>query len=298
MIQLSADRSHTRGWSLRGRAAAVVAAVVLLASAGVGCSGDDDKANKGDGPGSTAMPELTPAPSELEEELAATIDGAKACDWLDESECMFPFPSSRFENDDPKTDTKRKLEFELGALPVNVDGVEVEPKAWARLDGWGVGTPIMTTIAGVDPEASSFPTEADPASSLEKGSGTVIVDMTTGKRVAHWSEVDARPEIAEADRTTVLLHPLTMLEPGHRYAVGIAQPVDRGGEPDSGVQRVPRHPRPASDRDRTGGATAIPPRPGRQRRGRSGPAPLRAVADLGFHHHEREAAHRGPRLHA
>jgi len=231
VIELRADRSQTTGWSLRGRAAVVVAAVVLLASVGVGCSGDDDKANKGDGPGSTAMPELTPAPSELEEELAAAIDGAKACDWLDESECLFPFPSSRFENDDPKSDTKRKLEFELGALPVNVDGVEVEPKAWARLDGWGVGTPIMTTIAGVDPEASSFPSEADPASSLGKGSGTVIVDMTTGKRVAHWSEVDARPEIAEADRTTVLLHPLTMLEPGRRYAVGIAQPVDRGGDP-------------------------------------------------------------------
>lgn len=48
-------------------------------------------------------------------------------------------------------------------------------------------------------------------------------------RVAHWTEVDARPEIDEADRTTVLLHPLTMLEPGHRYAVGVGQPSRPGG---------------------------------------------------------------------
>ncbi|MCB0987372.1 MAG: hypothetical protein KDB09_06330 [Acidimicrobiales bacterium] len=230
MVKLSADRSNTRGWSLRGRAAAVVTAVVLLAAAAVGCSGGDDKADQGGG-SPDAMPELTPAPAELEEELAAAIDKARACDWLDESECMFPFPSSRFETDNPKTPTRRKLEFERGALPTNTKGVVVKDTAWKRLDGWGVGTPIMTTIAGVDPEGSNFPSEADPASSLEKGSGTVIVDMTTGERVAHWAELDARPEIAEADRTTVLLHPLTMLEPGHRYAVGIAQPVDGSGKP-------------------------------------------------------------------
>ena len=225
---------HQRGAvRIRIRTGLVALATLgLLAVGAAGCSSDDD-----DGAGSagstTAVeaPALTPAPAELEAALAATVDDAPDCDWLDHSECLFPFPSSRFEADDPDTETGRRLAFPAGAMPVNLQGEAVDPEPFARSDGWGVGTPIMVTIAGVDPEASGFPSEADPATSVDDGSGTVIVDLTTGDRVAHWTEVDARPEIDEADRTTVLLHPLTMLEPGHRYAVGVGQPVDQAGEP-------------------------------------------------------------------
>lgn len=54
-------------------------------------------------------------------------------------------------------------------MPVNLQGEAVNPEPFARSDGWGVGTPIMVTIAGVDPEASGFPSEADPATSIKTG---------------------------------------------------------------------------------------------------------------------------------
>lgn len=204
-----------------------MAAGLLVASL-VGCS--DDGGSDG-APTSTtvAAPDLTPVPAELEAELAATIDEAPDCDWLDPSECLFPFPSSLFEADDADTETGRRLAIPPGAMPVNTSGVAVDPEPFARSDGWGVGTPIMVTITGVDVAASNFPSEADPSTSVEDGSGTVLTDMTTGERVAHWTEVDARPEIDDVDRTTVLIRPLIVLDPGHRYAVGIGQPVDADG---------------------------------------------------------------------
>ena len=95
---------HQRGAvRIRIRTGLVALATLgLLAVGAAGCSSDDD-----DGAGSagstTAVeaPALTPAPAELEAALAATVDDAPDCDWLDHSECLFPFPSSRFEADDP-----------------------------------------------------------------------------------------------------------------------------------------------------------------------------------------------------
>jgi hypothetical protein len=205
-----------------------VVAVGLVLAATVGCSSDDDGA---DGP-STSAPdaELSAAPAELEAALEATLSESPDCDWLDTSHCLFPFPSSRFEADDPDTVTGRRLAFPAGAMPVNTQGVAVDPEPFARSDGWGVGTPIMVTMAGVDLEASGYPTEDDPSGSVEDGSGSVVVDLTTGERLAHWVEVDARPEIDPGDRTTVLVRPLTMLPEGHQIAVGFRQPVDGDGD--------------------------------------------------------------------
>ncbi|MEO6628369.1 MAG: hypothetical protein ABIP03_07330 [Aquihabitans sp.] len=195
--------------------------MALLAA---GCSSDSTR---------DAAPDTTPAgpaPAAIGRALAATITKAPDCDWLDTSQCLFPFPSSRFEQADPTTVTKRRLAIPAGAMPVNAKGVAVDPGPFARNDGWGVGTPIMVTIANVDLEASKFPNEADPSSSVTNESGTVVVDMTTGTRLAHWAEVDDRPELAPADRTTVLIHPLTMLPEGHRIAVGIRGPIDFEGK--------------------------------------------------------------------
>lgn len=217
-----------------GRSLVVAATLALLTGTAAGCSSsDDDRGANGSGTdrSTTSAPAMTPAPAELESALAATVAEAPDCEWLAPGECLFPFPSSRFEVDDAATVTGRRLVLPAGAMPVNRAGVAVDPEPFSRSDGWGVGTPIMVTIAGVDPVASHFPSEADPSSSMDKDSGTVIVDLDSGERVSHWTEVDARPEIDPADRTTVLLHPLVMLEPGHRYAVGVGQPFDTAGEP-------------------------------------------------------------------
>jgi hypothetical protein len=192
-------------------------------------SGGDD----GAAPGETVEPVVATAPADQ-----ATIDGLQAlladepaCDWLDTSSCLFPFPSSRYEEPDPSTVTGVRLAIDAAALPVNEAGVAVDPAPFARNDGWGVGTPIMFTAEGVDPDASAFPSESDIGRSLDPGSGTVLLDLTTGERLAHWSELDTRPSTAAADRTTVLVRPAALLPAGHRIAVGVRNPVDAGGRP-------------------------------------------------------------------
>jgi hypothetical protein len=59
----------------------------------------------------------------------------------------------------------------------------------------------------------------------------VLLDLTTGELLPHWSELDTRPSTPEADRTTVLVRPAALLPAGHRIAVGVRTPVGTDGRP-------------------------------------------------------------------
>jgi hypothetical protein len=74
----------------------------------------------------------------------------------------------------------------------------------------------------IDPASLVLPT--DPSSSTAGPSATVIVDMTSNTRVAHFSEVDATIR-GDADRQALIIHPLARLAPKHRYAVAITTKV-------------------------------------------------------------------------
>jgi hypothetical protein len=66
--------------------------------------------------------------------------------------------------------------------------------------------------------------------SMTADSATVILDMTTGERVAHFAEVDLAAERAP-DSQALLLRPAERLIGGHRYAVAITNRVRaRDGE--------------------------------------------------------------------
>jgi hypothetical protein len=205
------------------RASALRAAllVVALLAACSDAGGDEEDA---------AAPELEQADVATVDALDVELTTNLACDWLDTSSCLLPFPSSRYEVADESTATGVRLALEHAAMPVNVSGVPVSTEPFARSDGWGVGTPIMFTAEGVDPEASDFPPEDDLGRSLEDDAGTVLLDLTTGERLAHWTELDGRPSTPDEQRTTVLIRPAELLPPGHRIAVGVRTPVDGDGE--------------------------------------------------------------------
>ena len=225
-MNTTSDRTVRRSLRVH-RALLPLAAAILLAP--VACSSDDD-AEGGD-----PSVQTTPASAEVIAELSAEIDGTPGCDWLDTSQCLFPFPSSQFESE-ADTDTGRRLTLPANGMPVNVDGSQADPEPFARSDGWGVGTPIMVSIPGISLEASGYPTEDDISVSVTVDSGTVLMDLTTGERLAHWVELDRRPEVAEEDRTTVLIRPAALLPDGHKIAVGLERPVDgRGTEIPTGL---------------------------------------------------------------
>jgi hypothetical protein len=146
-----------------------------------------------------------------------------ACNPLGDGHCMTPWPSSAFEVDDPSSATGRRLAIPEGTLPSNADGIAIDPAGWNLADGFSPAAPIaMAWKTGVSPD--QLPPLDNPDLSLAADSPTVILDMTTGARVAHYAELDARA----ADRPesqALLLRPTARLIGGHRYAVGITHRV-------------------------------------------------------------------------
>jgi hypothetical protein len=194
----------------------VVAAMVIVVLAAA-CSDHSKSAT------STSAPTTTPRPTSTLDsasaaQLSAQIAAAPDCDPLDTASCLLPFPSDHFTVSDASTATHRRIDFPNGLLP-SADGTTLDPTEWNRNDGFSPGTPIMTKATGVDLAASNLPTLSDIGASLRASSGSVLVDMDTGKRLAHWAELDAGA--TSDDQRLLILHPAAALPEGHRIAVGL-----------------------------------------------------------------------------
>ena len=146
-----------------------------------------------------------------------------ACNPLGAGPCMTPWPSSVFEVDDPRTDTGRRLAIPAGALPRTANLTALDPAGWNLADGFSPAAAlVMAWRGGV--AAAGLPAPGDAGDSLTTESPTLIVDMTTGERVAHAVELGAPPADPAAAQA-MLLRPSARLVGGHRYAAGITTRV-------------------------------------------------------------------------
>jgi hypothetical protein len=145
------------------------------------------------------------------------------CNPLGIDHCMTPWPSSVFEVEDSSSITGRRLAIPEGTLPTNLDNAGTDPAGWNVADGFSPAAPmVMSWKGGVSPAGLPPPDNFDL--SLAADSPTVILDMTTGIRVAHFAEVDAQAA-DQPDSQALLLRPAARLTGGHRYAVGITNRV-------------------------------------------------------------------------
>ena len=155
---------------------------------------------------------------------------AAQCNPLGAGHCMTPWPSSAFEIEDSASATGRRLAIPEGTLPTNTDNIAADPAGWNVADGFSPAAPmVMAWEGGVSPDG--LPPHDNFDLSLAANSPTVILDMTTGARVAHFAEVDAQAA-AQPDSQALILRPAARLVGGHRYAVGITNRVrarDGGG---------------------------------------------------------------------
>lgn len=157
------------------------------------------------------------------------------CNPLGTNHCMTPWPSAVFEVDDPASATGRRLAIPAGTLPTNAEGVPVDPAGWNTADGFSPSAPmIMSWKGGVS--AEGLPPVDNMDLSLAADSPTVLLDLTTGTRVAHYAEVDAAAADTP-DSQALMIRPAARLVGGHRYAVAITERV----------------------KARDGGALAVPP---------------------------------------
>ncbi len=134
--------------------------------------------------------------------------------------CMLPFPASVFQGATLQLPMEH-LPVSSGHLSNGDTPVPLDPAPWNRLDGFSPSSPLLAYLgARIDPASLNGP--AAIAQTLTAMSSTVLVDMTTGERVAHFAEVDATVRADHPDDVQpVILRPAARLAPGRRYAVAI-----------------------------------------------------------------------------
>jgi hypothetical protein len=175
----------------------------------------------GDAPEESPLDEA--ASAQLDEALGANAEG---CEILDTRSCLLPFPSDAYTVEDTASPTGRFVDLPEGLL-ANADGVPLDPTEWNRNDGFSPSTPILVHVPGLDPDQTDLPTEGDIGASVEDGSATVLVDLSTGQRVPHWAELDQRAE-ADEDRL-LIIRPAVSLPETRRFAVAVQNVRDADG---------------------------------------------------------------------
>lgn len=152
---------------------------------------------------------------------ALVSDIPDACNPLGGVSCMTPWPSSAYlvEAD---TSTGYQVDIPAAAMPTNVLDVAMDPAPYNRFDGFPMsGAMVAMFPNGVD--ATGLPPHTDPAQSLSPGSATVVLNMDTGERLLHFSEVDMNPIYPE--ERALIIRPLIRMQPASRYVVAIRSQV-------------------------------------------------------------------------
>jgi hypothetical protein len=130
---------------------------------------------------------------------------------------ILPYPSSLYE---VGAGAEVHLDIPIGAFPTHtVSAQDLDTAPFAKRRGWPASTTILWAVTGgADP--AGFVSHRAIADSITDTSATVVVDMTTGERIAHFAEVDVN-ELDNFDHQAVYIRPAARLAGAHRYAVGI-----------------------------------------------------------------------------
>jgi hypothetical protein len=148
------------------------------------------------------------------------------CDPIAPTVCGLPFPSTYFMTESEASVTGWQVSMGETTIPANVDGDHTSPRFLNEKDGFSPLTPAITHMDGAVADGLISHTDLEAFTAAD--AKTVIIDLQTGERVAHFAEVDAS---AEWDSSRILmLHPVTPLAHGGRYLVGIRGVVDGTGE--------------------------------------------------------------------
>ena len=176
---------------------------------------------------------------------AVALRDPDVCEVLNDAECSLPFPSSRYQQPDPSTDSGVRMAYPDGVLPaisagslpnlVFGDPLPLDPGVFNYYDGTSPTVqPIMHFSGGVDLAASGAArllesTRNFDLRALDADSPSILIDADTGERIAHFLENDSHATGDQIDRQATILRPAKSLLPGHRYIVALRNLVARDG---------------------------------------------------------------------
>ncbi len=171
--------------------------------------------------GSSSAPPPGPSPSPAPPEISDGLPDS--CSPLRQPGlCMLPWPNAIYLTKDSTTATGYRVALDGKNLPIPSNTHKpIDTTRWNMADGFSPAGPMITYFPGPLDPASLVP-ETDIGKSLQKGAATVIVDMTTGDKVAHFSGVDENAT-RDTDHQALLITPAQRLLPNRRYAVGVTR---------------------------------------------------------------------------
>jgi len=150
------------------------------------------------------------------------------CDPIDPSLCALPWPSNLYLA--PSTSSEGvHVRFGATTLPANRLGRHVVPEPYRRLDGYGLGVPIMTIFPNVD--ATQFAGEESLEASLDESSPSLLFRVSDDGlvRVPHFVELDENED--DPSMQVLFLRPAVILDPSSRYIVAFREVLDVDGAP-------------------------------------------------------------------
>jgi hypothetical protein len=152
-------------------------------------------------------------------------EGDAACDNLDTSACLFPFPSDFFRKQGGPYGQAFHLDFGP-SLPVSERSeIRMSPEPFQVNDGYPVVPAITFALEGATVTGAA-PLD-DIGASIKPDSKTLVVDAETGELQAHWAELDYLAE--ESGARVVQLRLASGLRHDRRYVVAVRGLVDDAG---------------------------------------------------------------------
>jgi hypothetical protein len=147
-----------------------------------------------------------------------SVEANEDCEWLLPGHCPLPWPSNRFTVADPTTETGLRLAYRTGTMPETANEEPFDPEPWNRFDGF---SPSGTILAAFEKpiDVSNLPGHANIGDSLSADSPTVLIDASTGERVAHWAEIDAGYE--DPAEALLYIRAAARLNEATRYVVAL-----------------------------------------------------------------------------
>jgi len=150
------------------------------------------------------------------------------CDPIDPAHCMFPFPSNLYLVPDAARETGFTLDFGA-ALPRNTAGKSIESAPYRRLDGYGVGTPLMVSFPNAD--LTGLATEDNIAPSLAADAPILWFEVAGDGalvRVPYFVEDDV-PE-TDAAKKVLIVRTGSIMKEATRYVVAFRALKDKDGK--------------------------------------------------------------------
>jgi hypothetical protein len=153
------------------------------------------------------------------------------CDPLDPAVCLQPWPNDYFTVADATTDTGRRLNLDILAMPRNIANKPIDPTDWNRNDGFSPGQKIVTKVPGLDSQAAFDATGAVPitdmAQYLDPDQPVVVINAATKERHLIWAEIDSNP--ADPVNRNLIIRPGVNFDEGARYIVALRNMRDATG---------------------------------------------------------------------